>query len=83
MQSCMFSLSLKTFCLQNKPLYFQILFCLFLVIMKYLHTREDGVVEFKIVIRHLEVRCVDLENMGNGKSVEHFRGFHSGIKEIH
>ena len=40
--------------------------------------------ESKIVIRHLEVRYVDLENMGNGKkSVEHFREFHSGIKENH
>ena len=37
--------------------------------------------ESEIVIRHLEVRYVDLENMGNGKkSVEHFRDFHSGIK---
>ena len=41
-------------------------------------------VEFEIVIRHLKVRNVDLENMGNGrKSVEHFRDFHSGIKENH
>ena len=41
-------------------------------------------IEFEIVIRHLELRYVDLENTGNGrKSVEHFRGFHSGIKEIH
>ena len=40
--------------------------------------------EFEIVIRHLEVCYIDLENMGNGrKSVEHFRDFHSGIKEIH
>ena len=38
----------------------------------------------KIVIRHLEVRYIDLENMGNGKKrVEHFREFHSGIKKIH
>ena len=40
--------------------------------------------EFEIVIRHLEIRYVDLENMGNGKkSGDHFRAFHSGIKEIH
>ena len=40
--------------------------------------------ESEIVIRHLEVRYVDLENVGNGrKSVEQFRDFHSGIKEIH
>ena len=52
--------------------------------MKYLHTSEDSVMEFEIVIRHFEVRYVDLENMGNGrKSIEHFRDFHSGIKKIH
>ena len=40
--------------------------------------------ESEIVIRHLEVRYVNLENMGNGKkSAEHFREFHSGIKENH
>ena len=40
--------------------------------------------EFEIIIRHLEVRYVYLENMDNGrKSVEHFRDFHRGIKEIH
>ena len=40
--------------------------------------------ESEIVIRHLEVRYVDLENVGNGrKSVEQFRDCHSGIKEIH
>ena len=40
--------------------------------------------EFEIVIRHLEVHYVDLENMGTGREgVEHFRDFHSGIKEIY
>ena len=39
--------------------------------------------EIEIVIRHLEVRYVGFENIGNGrKSVEHFRDFQSGIKEI-
>ena len=40
--------------------------------------------EFEIVIRHLEVRYDDRENICIGrKSVEHFGDFHRGIKEIH